>query len=176
MNHIHILTDPASLSSTLQAHVFAQSHRVVFVIDAQTSRASVSANYLQMVNDEVRKLSLKKYSVACIVGSRFDLLATVSTRASKLFADCSVYCVQLSAGALQASRTAPCYCVLIHGPQQTLAVPSSIELLRVRARSSEQTRLRCLSKSCQFRSESERPGSDQPTAANEDLGACLGIC
>ena len=36
MNHIHILTDPASLSSALQANVFAQSHRVVFLIDAQT--------------------------------------------------------------------------------------------------------------------------------------------
>ena len=65
--------------------------------------------------------SPKKYNVACIVGSRFDLLATVSTRASKLFADCSVYCVQLSAGA-----TAPCYSVLIHGPQQNLSVPDPL--------------------------------------------------
>ena len=101
------------------------------------------------------------------MGGRFDLLNSVTSRISKLFPQAEAYVVQLTAGAHQQKKQLPCYTVLVHSPNHRHAVPTSVELLRSRAKSSEQTRLRCLTRSCPLRSEGEIPLQDQPANPEE---------
>lgn len=52
MDRVHLCSNEADLTSALESRVFANTQRVVMIIDAQTSRVSVSANYLRLVRQE----------------------------------------------------------------------------------------------------------------------------
>ena len=73
-------------------------------------------------------------------------------------------------GVLQSVKSQPGWLIVV--THKEVKMPFHAELLRFRAEACEKSRLRCLSKSCSLRPESERAlieSEDQPTACNEEV-------
>ena len=83
MGHVNIFTDPLDLKMSVVAQVLP-SARVMYIVDAQTSRTTVSSAYLQVVHDIVLKSGQGNYTIEVVCGHRPDLLAVVFARCQKL--------------------------------------------------------------------------------------------
>ena len=78
--HVNLMFTEAELKDKFSSRVVVASQMVGFLIDAQTSRVSVSNGYVDAVGRLINSLSLKKASVAVVCGQRMELVSTVIAR------------------------------------------------------------------------------------------------
>ena len=154
-DRVHIVYDQDDLVRKVDAKAPA-SGRVVFLIDAPTSQKGVTNSYIDLVAKVVMKASLTKASVGIICAQRADLLSSSMARAVSMLPGFSPYVVQLTGGERQVqNKKAGFLLVLHHKEDKTVAVPTSLPLLRSRAKGLECTRLRCMASDCPLRSQDE---------------------
>ena len=98
-----------------------------------------------------RKLSAStaKVKVVVPVGKRIDLASAVMGKLAIEFGKMSPYLVQITHGNVQRKMKVPAYLLLAQAGDD--GVPVSVPALNLRAKSSEKTRLRCVSVECSLR-------------------------
>ena len=98
--------------------------------------------------------STAKIKIILPVGKRLDLASVVQSKLAVEFAaKMSTYMVQLTHGNVQRKQRVPGYLLLAQAGDE--GVPVSIPALSMRAKSSEQIRLRCMSAECPLRPKEE---------------------
>ena len=154
-DHVHIVYDQDDLLRKVDAKAPA-SGRVIFLIDAPTSQKSVTNSYIDLVAKVAVKASLVRASVGIICSQRADLLSSSMARAMSVLKDMQCYVVQLTGGDTQASSKKAGFMLVLHNKDDKSAtVPTSVPLLKSRAKSLECTRLRCMASDCPLRSQEE---------------------
>ncbi len=163
LNHIVIHESEASLKAELKVRVL-KDQKVIFLLDAPTSKLKVVSDSLRMLEG----LGVGKFAVFIPVGRRFDLLAAITSQASRLFPKQSLFIVQCDAGVTQSVRVLPTYAVYLPvSGQESTGVPTAVRANACKAAPWECLRLRCTDRMCPKRP--EPPQGDQPTTAQEEL-------
>ncbi|CAE7712003.1 ARSK [Symbiodinium sp. CCMP2592] len=80
LDHVFIQTDKSLLLEAVIQKMTNSSQKVCCIIDAQTSRAKVSLDYVEIFRNFVVGHGLTRYSFVVIVGQRIDLLHAVHTK------------------------------------------------------------------------------------------------
>ncbi|CAE7467364.1 unnamed protein product [Symbiodinium sp. CCMP2592] len=154
-DHVHIVYDHDDLLRKVEAKAPA-SGRVVFLIDAPTSQKSVTNTYIDLVAKLAMKASLTRASVGIICSQRADLLSSSMARALSVLKDMQCFVVQLTGGDTQAHSKKAGFMLVLHNKEdKSVAVPTSLPLLKSRAKALECTRLRCMASDCPLRSQDE---------------------
>ena len=111
-------------------------------------------DYITRLSDLVEKISaaitLHKIKIIVPVGKRLDLASVVQSKLAIEFASkMSTFLVQLTHGSVQRKSKLPGYMLLVQANDD--CVPVTIPALNLRAKRSEQCRLRCMSADCPLR-------------------------
>ena len=111
-------------------------------------------DYITRLSDLVEKISaaitLHKIKIVVPVGKRLDLASVVQSKLAIEFASkMSTFLVQLTHGNVQRKSKLPGYMLLVQANDD--CVPVTIPALNLRAKRSEQCRLRCMSADCPLR-------------------------
>ena len=146
------------------AGVVLSSHKVIYLIDAPTSKARVVMSMIDWVVKLLAKLPCTPNSRILVpVGSRVDLLSAVDVRMTTNITDMVHFSIQLNGGEDQRVRKKAAYCqyacsskLLVEGK-----VPCSIPAQLARAQKGECTRLRCLDSQCPLRTQQENAALKQ---------------
>ncbi len=170
-DHIALHTDPEAFKASLQARVLAD-HKVIFYIDAPTSKVKVLADFLKMIEGVV-----PKFSIIVPVGRRFDALSAVmglvrSLRPPPGQQKLTAFMITFESGTVQNARSFPTYAVYIPCPGPEAAhIPTSVRANGCKAAAHEGLRLRCTNRCCPLRPEAERPQPDAaaPAHAQQEL-------
>ena len=132
---IHVYKKSGDLIQGLTPMLFPMQ-KVVFVVDAHTSRAKVCCDYIDIVADIVKACKLENYVLAIPAGKRYDLLAQIHAKLDSKFPKAPSFTITLTAGDSQAPRQRTQYLpVLLQGVGQP-QVPAHAPLLKIRARGS----------------------------------------
>jgi hypothetical protein len=137
------------------ASVVMPSAKVMFFVDAPTSKPKVVVALLDKVAQLSKSLPTKRFKVAVSAGTRLDLVSSVFSKMSLSFPTLQIYNVQLSHGARQHQKRRPSYLLLAVPADSQDEVPAAVSALAARARQGEKTRLRCLNPHCPLRPAAE---------------------
>ena len=178
--HVSVVLTEAELRDKLGSRVIGQCQTVGFLIDAQTSRVGVSNGYVDAVGKLCQCHSLKKVNVAVVCGQRMELVSTVMARLNSI-KGMQTFVVQLSGASIpKIHQLFDSKSLVIHYPLvpalpfaggetqsatkrsgflvlgvfggSSAMVPTVLPFLKSKAVSLEQSRMRCMSRSCPFRS------------------------
>jgi hypothetical protein len=131
-------------------------HKMAVIIDAGTSRLKVNSAYIDVCKEVLTECNLSKYAIGIVLGPRLDLMDALMKRCQQTFKNGRTVLIQLTAGATQRlGKSLPSFLILVHS-DTNIPLPYSAELLKYRSDSLEQPRLRCMTKSCCFRSTTEK--------------------
>ena len=131
-------------------------HKMAVIIDAGTSRLKVNSAYIDVCKEVLTEYNLSKYAIGIVLGPRLDLMDALMERCQQTFKNGRTVLIQLTAGATQRlGKSLPSFLILVHS-DTNIPLPYSAELLKYRSDSLEQPRLRCMTKSCCFRSTTEK--------------------
>ena len=131
-------------------------HKMAVIIDAGTSRLKVNSAYIDVCKEVLTECNLSKYAIGIVLGPRLDLMDALMKRCQQTFKNGRTVLIQLTAGATQRlGKSLPSFLILVHS-DTNIPLPYSAELLKYRSDSLEQPRLRCMMKSCCFRSTTEK--------------------
>jgi hypothetical protein len=135
--------------------VIMPSAKVMFFVDAPTSKPKVVVGLLDKVLALSKSLPTKKFKVVVSAGTRLDLVSAVWSKMSLCFPTLQIYNVQLSHGTRQHQKRRPSYLLLAVASDSQDEVPAAVSALAARARVGEKTRLRCLDPACKMRPAAE---------------------
>ena len=139
--------------------VVMSPHKVVFVVDAPSSKSRVMINLLDMTVKLAQQLPcVDKFRILIPVGQRLDMMSAVEARAMVLLPSLHHFCIQINSGDEQKVRKKAGYMHYACSPQllEVGSVPCSIPAQSARAAHGECTRLRCLDSQCPFRPQQEK--------------------
>ena len=154
--------------------VLMSSHKVIFLIDAPSSKARVMTNLIDWAARLMNKIPCAQNCRFLVpVSSRLDMLSAVEVRMLTSLPDMHHFSIQLNSGDEQKLRKKAAYMhyacstkILADGK-----VPCSIPAQAARAQRGECTRLRCLDSQCPLRSQAEKlalQGLGDPTKIPND--------
>lgn len=151
---MHFHDTPAALANALALEALP-SHKVLVLVDAQTSKARVGVKLVEAAASIMAILPGTKRLIVT-AGPRLDYLLALGNKAKVVCASMQHFTVQLAAGTTQQGNRRPAYMHFAHDADYASPVPTSINALAARAKPGEGTRLRCEESGCTLRSEAER--------------------
>ena len=132
-----------------------RSTRVVFLLDAPTSRAKILMAMIDKVGELLGQVEHSEVHVLVPCGTRLDLLSSVSTRLATSCPSLASFTLQLThqAGSQKLKKKAAFaqYGVTAATLTPAQAIPTSIPALAARLSPGECTRMRCMDSACKFR-------------------------
>ena len=153
--HLFVLSK-LSMLNPRNGHEVLVGHKMAVIIDAGTSRLKVNSGYIDVCKEVLAECNLTKYAIGIVLGPRLDLMDALMKRCQQTFKTGRTVLIQLTAGATQRlGKSLPSFLILVHS-DTNIPLPYSAELLKYRSDSLEQPRLRCMTKSCCFRSSTEK--------------------
>ena len=166
MAHINMHSSHDALKRDLSSRILS-GHRVLFCVDAPTSRISVVVAQIKSLPALVSLT--EKWSLMVTCGHRLDLLSTVGLNLQRHFPKLQRYVVQCAPGKVQSQRKVPSYVVYVSGPGcDADQVQSNVDLSRCNARAYEGLRFRCTDPACKYRSKNEDLSDNTNDVPEED--------
>ena len=154
-----IENDLAKMEQILKPLMTGSSTRLLFILDAPTSRAKIVTAMIDQVGELLRACNQKdppEVHVLAPCGTRLDLLSGVANRMGSSCPSLASFTLQLThqAGSQKLKRRAAFaqYGVTAATLKAARSIPTSIPALAARLSPGEYTRLRCVSSACKLRS------------------------
>jgi hypothetical protein len=169
-DNVHIITDRTTFLPHLAGRLFS-SQRVIFLIDAPTSRIKVVSEYIDLIQQASAAGKIDKYVIGVTAGRRYDLLAAIQAKVASSFPKIPAFTSILVAGENQTLRVSSQFLALLIKGEEPNA-PASAPLLKCRAKAMECLRLRCLSRQCAHRSTAELAsvvGDTGPASVQQEI-------
>jgi len=163
--------------------VILPSQKVLFFVDAPTSKTKIICELVDQVAALSQAVSSSKVRVLIPVGRRLDIVLAVDNTTKINMPKHESYWIQLTPGDTQSSRRKPesMQYLVPAADAKTMSIPVHISALASRAKRGEGTRLRCMCKECPLRPVEElRQMDSNPDAwadvtaeIDEDLKDCI---
>eukprot|EP00969_Alexandrium_andersonii_P089345 3944190-Alexandrium_andersonii.AAC.1 len=115
-------------SAAVQARVIA-GRRVLFLVDAPTSKHKVVLSLMDEVDKMKQAMALEKSAVMVTCGARLDLMTAVTNKAATLWPRAARYVVQLVSADVQRPTQRPTFIVYAAHPEVQAQVPFVVDAL-----------------------------------------------